>query len=59
MTAHVALHPDTAPGATVICAECSLDRPFPRTAPAQTYAADHNRLRHAYPEHTLDLGDQA
>jgi hypothetical protein len=55
MTAHVTVHADTAPVSRVICAECTLDEPYARTAPAQAAAREHNRLRHAYPETTLEI----
>lgn len=58
MTAHVTVNPLTAPASRVLCAECDLDLTYPRTAPAQAAARDHNRLRHAYPEQTLEIPEE-
>lgn len=54
MTAHVSLL-ESGPESTVRCDDCGLTANYARTEPAQTAARDHNRLRHAYPEQTLDM----
>lgn len=59
MSAHVTLHPDTAPTSSVICEECHLDQTYPRTKTAQAAARRHNLDQHAFPEQTLDLGGTA
>lgn len=51
--AHVEVIP---PGraSVMVCDPCGIRVDYPRTAPAQDAAREHNQAAHAYPEHPLD-----
>lgn len=58
MSAHVTVHPDTAPVSRAVCPECDWAETHPRTRTAQDAARAHNLDQHAYPEQTLEIPEE-